>query len=186
MWCQQGGRLIAQDDTYALPYYGPVPGDSSLRALKVPYKGLLCWPVVLGCLSDKSICAGTFACPHKEREGCVHAFGTPAMPWQSSREAEGDSAPQARAQAAYGAAPLDFALGGTSTSSYNSNSTPMHCQGTEQLGMPLSSPILSLNPSETSALRDSIFDGALVGCFTPHPYRQSLRSMCGTTALVSA
>ena len=68
---------------------------------------------------------------------------------------------------AYGVAPLDFALGGASTSSYNSNSTPMHRQGNEQLGMPLSAPILSLNPSETSDLRDDIFDGQLVGCGPP-------------------
>ena len=67
------------------------------------------------------------------------------------------------AQVAYGAGPLDFGLGGTNSSSYNSNSTPMHRHGAEQLGMPLSAPILSLDPSETSALRDHIFEGELVG-----------------------
>ena len=72
------------------------------------------------------------------------------------------------AQVAYGATPLDFVLGGTNnSSSYNSNSTPMHCHGAEQLGMPLSAPIISLNPSETSALRDHIFEGELVGCALP-------------------
>ena len=71
------------------------------------------------------------------------------------------------AQVAYGATPLEFGLGGTNSSSYNSNSTPMHRLGAEQLGMPLSAPILSLNPSETSALLYHIFEGELVGCALP-------------------
>ena len=34
----QGGRLIAEDDTYSIPFYGPIPGNSSLQAIKVPHE----------------------------------------------------------------------------------------------------------------------------------------------------
>ena len=36
---EQGGRLIAEDDTYSLPFYGAVPGNSSLQAIKVHHRG---------------------------------------------------------------------------------------------------------------------------------------------------
>ena len=61
----RAGSLIAQDDTYALPYYGPFPGNSSLRAPKVRTRGIII------CCADSL--ALTCAVKHLQTHGRWHA-----------------------------------------------------------------------------------------------------------------